>query len=325
MNLTIVFPHTTLNDICFVAQPDSLVDDVILAISSIWPVDAGRIGLVYSGKLLPVGTRILSHGMLQHDGELVAMKRENVIGRAELLDKEGRAKIESYYHSNPHQRCYLDASSMCTELGTLITGEDLLPSSVKHVSFINTGCVQQIGDDFLVGCTEMQTIDLAPLCNVSRIGYSFLNRCPSIVELDLAAFSNITTVGNWFLGGCTSLTSIDLSPLSKVVTLGQGFLYRCTGLSSLDLSPLKDISTIGDFFLYSCNALSQLDLSSLGNVTSVGSHFLELGHTNAITEEGKKRFISRVKRKGELQQNQRCANLQRGNNSLSGISRGAIY
>ena len=318
MNLIIVFPHTTLSDVCFVAQPESLVDDVILAVSEEWPVDAGRIGLVYSGKLLPVGTRILSHGILQHDGELVVMKRENVIGRAELLDKEGRAKIELYYQSNPHQRCYLDASSMCTELGTLITGEDLLPSSIKHVSFINTACVQQIGDDFLVGCTEMQTLDLAPLCSITRIGYSFLNRCPALQSIDLSALSNITTVGNWFLGGCTALTSIDLVPLSKVVVLGKGFLFRCAGLKEVNLSPLSDVSSIGDFFLYGCSSIQYFDIFQLTKVTTVGGHFLELGKANTLAEDSRKKFISRVKQKGGRCQGQQLC--QTSNKEMIDIS-----
>jgi len=44
--------------------------------------------------------------------------------------------------------------------------------------------VQQVGNDFLSGCSSLKEVDLSPLSNVQQVGYSFLSECSALKVVD---------------------------------------------------------------------------------------------------------------------------------------------
>ena len=143
-----------------------------------------------------------------------------------------------------------------------------------NLFIIFTNDVTWIVEEFLYGCTNLTTLDLSPLLNVTNIARSFLALCAGLRTLDLSPLSNVKSIDSRFLKGCTGLTTLDVSPLSQVTSIRDHFLSCCTGLTTLDLSPLSQVTSIGDHFLYGCSGLTILDLSSLSNVTTIENCFL---------------------------------------------------
>eukprot|EP00658_Telonema_sp_P-2_P017782 TRINITY_DN16938_c0_g2_i1.p1 TRINITY_DN16938_c0_g2~~TRINITY_DN16938_c0_g2_i1.p1 ORF type:complete len:250 (-),score=6.35 TRINITY_DN16938_c0_g2_i1:208-957(-) len=140
---------------------------------------------------------------------------------------------------------------LCSEL----TSVDLSPLSQ----------VTEVRDCFLGGCSGLTSLELTPLIQVNR---GFLWGCTGLTSIDLGPLSQLTQVHD-FMKGCTGLTTLDLSPLSQVTIIESGFLQGCTGLTELDLSPFSQVTTIEMFFLADCSGLSRLDLSPLSKLTKV--------------------------------------------------------
>lgn len=67
----------------------------------------------------------------------------------------------------------------------------------------------------------------------------FLYECSQIESIDLGPLSNITKIGAFFLGGCSSLKSLDLSPLKSTVTFGEGFGFNCKNLIDINLGSVQ--------------------------------------------------------------------------------------
>ena len=91
-----------------------------------------------------------------------------------------------------------------------------------------------------------------------KIGNYFLYECSNLTTIDLSALSQVTQIGNYFLSSCSNLTTIDLLPLSQVTQIGNGFLSGCSNLTTIDLSALQHVTQIGDCFLYNCSNLTTI-------------------------------------------------------------------
>ena len=146
-----------------------------------------------------------------------------------------------------------------------------IPGITKIIHLPST--TEKIGDYFMYWGTDLTSIDLSGLSNVTSIGSNFLRNCP-ITSIDLSALTKVTSIGDYFLSSCTGLKSIDLSGLSNVTSIDKEFLNSCSGLTSIDLSPLSKVTSISNFFLEYCTGLTSIDLSGLSNVTSIGGWFL---------------------------------------------------
>eukprot|EP01059_Diplonema_ambulator_P020091 TRINITY_DN3377_c3_g1_i1.p1 TRINITY_DN3377_c3_g1~~TRINITY_DN3377_c3_g1_i1.p1 ORF type:complete len:450 (+),score=79.26 TRINITY_DN3377_c3_g1_i1:717-2066(+) len=131
----------------------------------------------------------------------------------------------------------------------------------------------EVDDGFLCYCRSLQSVDLAPLSNVTKIADNFLNFCESLHTIDLSPLSNVTEIGDSFLGGCANLREVDLTGLRNVTAIDGKFLSR-SGVTSIDLSPLKSITSLGQGALRGCSYLRSIDLSSLGNLTKISHSFL---------------------------------------------------
>jgi hypothetical protein len=134
--------------------------------------------------------------------------------------------------------------------------------------------ITSVGYGFLEGCSHLTTLDLSPLQNIKSLEYGFLSGCFRLTSIDLSPLKNITSVGGEFCKGCFSLTTLDLSPLQNIKSVDNDFLSSCTNLTSIDLSPLRNITSIGESFLRRCK-LTSIDLSPLRNITSIGKKFLD--------------------------------------------------
>ena len=161
---------------------------------------------------------------------------------------------------------------------------------------------KHVSTNFLVSCTGLTTLDLAPLRHVTSIGSAFLFNCTSLLYIDLAPFSNVVSIGPFFLHSCRKLRSIDLSPLSGIERLSTEFMAQCISLTAIDLtplannltqidvgvfggctklrnvnlspSPLPKLKRIDRLFLRGCSSLVDLDISPIANVTIIRKQFL---------------------------------------------------
>ena len=133
---------------------------------------------------------------------------------------------------------------------------------------------------FLCGCSNLTSIDLSPLSNVTSIDGALLGNCSNLTIIDLSPLSNITSIDRHFLRGCSNLTTINLSQLSNVTSIGNYFLSDCSNLTTIDLSPLSNVTFIGYSFLCGCsnsttvivdnpNEYLQKILEQLNNITII--------------------------------------------------------
>eukprot|EP01060_Flectonema_neradi_P000917 TRINITY_DN1053_c0_g1_i2.p1 TRINITY_DN1053_c0_g1~~TRINITY_DN1053_c0_g1_i2.p1 ORF type:complete len:370 (+),score=62.53 TRINITY_DN1053_c0_g1_i2:657-1766(+) len=255
------------------------IGNVVRDLSKRWEVDRDSFELTFEGSEgLTDTTKVIDLG-IEAGSELVAMKTEITIisYRLEQLECEDqREKIRSYFETYPNAVCRLDAKSMSTN-NCLKPREDwcdLIPETVRIVSFTNCDTVTSVGDGFLSDCTSLTLVDLSQLVNVTSIGNYFLSNCLSLSNIDLSQLSKTKHIGGSFLSGCARLHYVDLSFLSNITMLGNNFLSNCKALLRVDLSPLRHVSFIGNSFLSGCRALTEVDLTVMSEVAIVGKQFL---------------------------------------------------
>eukprot|EP01060_Flectonema_neradi_P004767 TRINITY_DN13114_c0_g1_i1.p1 TRINITY_DN13114_c0_g1~~TRINITY_DN13114_c0_g1_i1.p1 ORF type:complete len:255 (+),score=46.53 TRINITY_DN13114_c0_g1_i1:111-875(+) len=224
MKFRIKFPNTNFRDLEFDAKADSVVEDAIMSAAAEWDVEAEFLDLMYSSKVLPSQSRLVTFEKNGKVRPLVAAKKPpNIVTKKQLRDPFKREKISQMFEHNPSLTCIIDASTMVVDR-CLKTGEYLLPYTVKKVAFTNCEDISEIGNDFLRGCDGMLTVDMTQLKSVTTIGGGFLCRCNSVTTLDLKPLGNVTTIGWGFLWGCSSLTSIELMHLKRLVQV-ESYLF----------------------------------------------------------------------------------------------------
>lgn len=103
----------------------------------------------------------------------------------------------------------------------------------------------------LMHCSQLNSINLAPLANITNIQDGFLTQS-RLLSINLAPLVSIDVIGDLFLEGCDGLTSIDLTPLQRVSFIGTSFMATCGGLTSVDITPLKRVPSIGTNFFGNC-------------------------------------------------------------------------
>ena len=148
-------------------------------------------------------------------------------------------------------------------------------SELKTVDLSPLLQVTAVQDSFLQGCSGLRNVDLSPLSQVTVIQSFFLSRCKGLTTIDLTPLSRVCEIGECFADECISLTSIDLAPLSNVTVIGGSFLQGCFGLTEIDLSPLSQLTVIEENFLRGCMGLTSIDLSPLSQrVTDIDEQLL---------------------------------------------------
>ena len=172
-----------------------------------------------------------------------------VVLAEELYSETSRSYITIFFEKFPTTECVLDASGFIDSCGSLTLSGELIPTTIKRLSFIN--------------CERCTSID-----------EGFLYECEQLKFISFTGFSNVTSIGSGFLYCCTSLTNIDISTFSKVVVIESNFLAICKKLSTVDLSVFKNLRDVDFGFLHGCRSVVKIDLSNFNNVTSIGVNFL---------------------------------------------------
>eukprot|EP01064_Diplonema_japonicum_P021720 TRINITY_DN3128_c1_g2_i1.p1 TRINITY_DN3128_c1_g2~~TRINITY_DN3128_c1_g2_i1.p1 ORF type:complete len:124 (+),score=9.14 TRINITY_DN3128_c1_g2_i1:388-759(+) len=104
-------------------------------------------------------------------------------------------------------------------------------------------------------CISLQTLDVAPLRNVTTIGHNFLSSCSSLTSVDLG-LRDVASVGDKFLSCCRCLTSVDLSAMPNLTKLGGRFLSDCSSLTTVNLGTLRErVTDVGYRYMAGCNKL----------------------------------------------------------------------
>eukprot|EP01060_Flectonema_neradi_P001945 TRINITY_DN11194_c0_g1_i1.p1 TRINITY_DN11194_c0_g1~~TRINITY_DN11194_c0_g1_i1.p1 ORF type:complete len:631 (+),score=96.27 TRINITY_DN11194_c0_g1_i1:51-1943(+) len=194
---------------------------------------------------------------------------------SQLSDEVGRSEVAARFEEQPEVTCLLDISEYLDDNLAFVADNNLLPPSVRHLSFINGGCCASIGNSFLSKCRNLTTIDLSCLQRVTSIGARFLHGYRSLTSISIP--EEVRTIGPEFLAGCDSLTSVDFTAAQCIKAIGESFLRGCKSLETIDLVTFISLDRIPDGFLFGCESLTTIsNITSLRNVESIGDNFLNL-------------------------------------------------
>jgi hypothetical protein len=122
---------------------------------------------------------------------------------------------------------------------------------------INLSCfsnVEDIRDNFLEQCVELESVDLSSLTKLYTIGDAFLSGCERLNEIKFSDDANITSVGEFFLSWTNSLTQVDLKCFSQIKMIPRYFLVE-SGLTCANLSSFTKLTLIGIEFMVQCKNL----------------------------------------------------------------------
>ena len=268
ISFVVSFPNTDFNSIIFNALSTSTVNDLLIAATEEWGVDAEfvEVQLCSLTKELSLDDNLLSIGVSDGEEFAVCKKRECIFSKNNLINDS--KDISNYFKLNPNKKCFIDIDSMLVD-GVVETDYAILPESVREVVLVNCEHATAIGDNFLSNCTGLTSVDLTDLYHVKSIGDAFLCANSSLISVDLSPLANVSSVGQSFLHGCQSLSFIDLSPLHQISVVDKSFLYGCSSLSTIDLSPLNNTVVINRGFMYGCKQITDIDFSVLSSIREV--------------------------------------------------------
>ena len=202
---------------------------------------------------------------------------ERVVTAVELRTSHLRTRIDILFTQSPDMLCVFDASDNIDDEGTLSSDcVEMLPSSIRRLSFTNCSRCIKFQRDFLSGsCDSLTSIDFTSFHNVTVISDRFLNNLTSLTHVNLSSFSEVTNIGDHFISNCESLTSIDVSGFQKLTVIGNGFLENSKSLTSVDLSSLSEVKSIGLDFISNCESLTSIDVSGFQKLTTIRDGFFQ--------------------------------------------------
>ena len=143
-------------------------------------------------------------------------------------------------------------------------------------------CLEDIGDDFLGGCTNLSTLTLPPMTNVTMIGNYYLRNCSSLTEMNIIGKDEsgdglkcLLHIGFGFMVGCSNLKRLTLRGLTSITGIPSAFMQGCSRLQHLHLGGLENTRVVCDHFLAGCSSLSHFDFEILRAVKRIGPHFMD--------------------------------------------------
>lgn len=136
-------------------------------------------------------------------------------------------------------------------------------SSMRMVSLPALPASSCTEDAFLLGCTSLSHIDLAPLNGVRYVGANFLAQCASLRQVELAPLATAIAIEHSFLAGCKGLSEVVLPHWEGRTHIGVRFLAGCTGIRSIDVSPLRGLRVRRAHFLEDCGMVQDKALLDL--------------------------------------------------------------
>ena len=190
--------------------------------------------------------------------------------------------IYSYAFANCDSLTMLNFNAVnCNMVGTyyIVVDEDTWEGSEcsslgRNLSAVNIGSsVQRIPDNFLYGCTELDSIIIPS--SVTTIGRNAFNSCTGLTSVGLS--EGLTSIGSYAFQGCSGLTSITIP--NGVTSIEPYTFYGCTGLASIVLP--EGLVSIGDGAFANCSSLSALTIPS--TVSSIGSEATGTGAFSGCT------------------------------------------
>ena len=263
----------------FVVTEDTLVSDAIEAASDEWGAGFQNCKLCCEGKVLPMSSKLVSHG-IEGGAQLEVLK--------ELLGW-------SIEDMNAFEGTIEELLQFCDDEGFLPVNTQLFVSqelelrnpTITSLSFVNGHAIIDFNSRAVRNMKKVKRVKFPGLYNVRTIGDNFISGFPSLTDINLSGLCNVEVIGERFLYGA-ALRAIDLSPLVNLQHLGDNALNDCHRLSSINFSLPRLKSIPYQFFSFSGNChypeseLDRIDLSCLRSVTHIGKDFLS--KHNALQE-----------------------------------------
>ena len=150
---------------------------------------------------------------------------------------------------------------------TSINGLEFPREAIVGFEFGNL--VTSVPNQFLVGCSNIASVDFTYATSLTRIGNNFLETTNYNGNLILPA--SLTTIGNDFLRNDYSFNK-PLAIPSNVTTIGNNFLKNNSAFNSAVTLP-EGLLSIGDDFLSGCMSFNQ-SLTLPEGLLSIGGSFL---------------------------------------------------
>lgn len=192
------------------------------------------LGLSFPDYITEFKTKLFKNGVL--------LTQELIEGDISLSNKESymiltdNTKVEFELENTPIENfcAYMSGLEPIT-----VNGNEIAKNTIKDVVF---------GDSYL---------------EITNLGNSFMVNCTNLTSIDLTGLSGITSIGSGFMNRCTNLTSIDLTPLNKITSISPSFLYLCTSISSIDISIFDIAPKFNSGSFADCTSLRSIQVGGL--------------------------------------------------------------
>ena len=151
-----------------------------------------------------------------------------------------------------------------TKVGTLSSGEIVLPSSINGVP------VTHIGKNAFRGCTELTSVIIPE--GITTIGHAVFMECTNLKSVTIP--KTVKALGTYMFANCTALTDVTLS--KGVTTIGGSAFRGCTALTGITIP--TSVTTISTSAFRGCRGLTSIvipnTVKSLGHAAFYGCAYL---------------------------------------------------
>ena len=118
--------------------------------------------------------------------------------------------------------------------------------------------------------TNMTSVTLHNLPNISQIGAGAFMEHPSVEFISLCNLQNLDSIGCHFASNCPKLIEIRLQHLPALSTISQGLAYRCEALRRCVLEDMPQLRNIEAFFLSRTSSLQEIKLVNFPRLRCIG-------------------------------------------------------
>ena len=229
--------------------------------STAWDKDAGKVGLVYAGKVaykyygtMPADTYIaIADGTLGIAGN--AFSGFTNLKSISIPNTVSDIGENAFYGCSNLETVTIEGNSLKTIGGYAFYNCKKLP----EISLPNS--VTSIGSNAFQSCTNLGTFTIPN--NVETINQNVFYFCSSLTSVTIP--NSVKSIGQNAFASCSKLGTVTIP--NSVTSIGQGAFQNCTGLGTVTIS--NSVTTIAPTTFSNCTSLKAVTIPA--SVTSIGN------------------------------------------------------
>jgi hypothetical protein len=154
--------------------------------------------------------------------------------------------------------------------------DDFLSGAVMvSVHFNNFVHLQQVGNNWMMLCDNLQSPNFNGLINLYEVGNNWMADCFSLAEPSFTGLLNLQTVGSGWLSDCVSLGNPNFNGLNQLRIVGDRWLRNCENLVNPTFDGLSKLQSVGAGWIMFCHSLVSPNFTTLISLTSVGDEWMD--------------------------------------------------